>query len=102
MSHNESTFPSGTGSNEYPAGVPSVVFGGENVGVPADEEGDSVATPFYPRGIDPGTFCAANIVPEPKSECLLGDPKERRTVNLMKMKIKPSEMIAVSLIWRRC
>lgn len=61
--YNETTFPSGTGSNERPAGVPGVVFAAPNVGVPADEEGGSVATPFRSRGIDPGTLVrAANVL----------------------------------------
>lgn len=38
-----------------PAGVPGVVFGGENVGVPG--EGDSVATPFSLEG-DRSVWCA--------------------------------------------
>lgn len=87
--HNESVFPSGTGSNECPVGVPGVVFGGENVGVPADEEGDCVATPFYPRGIDPGTLCVVNIMLQARSKSLFkGLP-----TYLMKIKGNPYDRI---------
>lgn len=74
-----------------PQGFLAVVFGGENVGVPADEEGDSVATPFQLSSggsiRDGGGWCAQLTLPlcEPKSESLFGDPKERKTC-LMKIK----------------
>ncbi|KAK1132632.1 hypothetical protein K0M31_014017 [Melipona bicolor] len=94
--NNESTFPSGTGRR----GSPAVVFGGENVGVPADEEGDSVAaTPFQlPSGgsIRDGGWCAQLTLAlcEPKSESLFGDPEEKEREReterfLMKMKGNP-------------
>lgn len=79
--HNESTFPSGTGSNVRPAGVPGVVFGGENVGVPGWRRGRLSRNPLFARG---GSIRLVRNVVLPrlvlrKSESLVGNSKEQCT-----------------------